>query len=133
MIANIKHWIISCIHFLWLHFSTGQQQLKKNNFPQRKKQTWPVQARYLASHLGCKFINVWAQALSWGHPQDWVKVCVQYTGGPDLIVIKNDPVSLTHVGYCDNICENCNQSDNHEGTVKVLTLFFLKIIFMKIV
>ena len=29
-----------------------------------------VQARYLASHLGCKFINVWGQALSGGNPQD---------------------------------------------------------------
>ena len=47
--------------------------------------------QWLAPHLGCKFINVWAQALSWGNPQDWVKVCVQYTGGPDLIVIRNDP------------------------------------------
>ena len=24
-------------------------------------------------------------------PQDGEKVCVQYTGGPDLIVIRNDP------------------------------------------
>jgi len=34
---------------------------------------WP---RHLASHLGYKFINVWGQALSWGHPQDGVKVLI---------------------------------------------------------
>ena len=36
-------------------------------------------ARYLVSHLEYKFINVWGQALSWGNPQDWVKVFISKT------------------------------------------------------
>ena len=33
-------------------------------------------ARYLLSHFRYKFINVWGQAPSWGHSQDWVKVFI---------------------------------------------------------
>ena len=35
--------------------------------------------RYLTSLLRRKFLNVWGQALSWGNPQDWVKVLISET------------------------------------------------------